>query len=123
MTLYTLSIRRPVLATVFSLVIVLLGALAYVNLGVREYPAVDPPIISVSTSYRGANAEVIAAQITEPLEERINGVEGIRALTSISRDGRSTITVEFDLGADLERAANDVRDRVSQAVGALPPEV
>ncbi|MEM6783111.1 MAG: efflux RND transporter permease subunit, partial [Bacteroidota bacterium] len=91
--------------------------------GVREYPAVDPPVISVSTSYRGANAEVIAAQITEPLEERINGVEGIRALTSISRDGRSTITVEFDLGADLERAANDVRDRVSQAVGALPPEV
>ncbi|MEO0740432.1 MAG: efflux RND transporter permease subunit [Bacteroidota bacterium] len=122
MTLYTLSIRRPVLATVFSLVIVLFGTLAYVNLGVREYPAVDPPIISVSTSYRGANAEVIAAQITEPLEERINGVEGIRTLTSISRDGRSTITVEFALGADLERAANDVRDRVSQAVGALPPD-
>ncbi|MEM8556428.1 MAG: efflux RND transporter permease subunit [Bacteroidota bacterium] len=122
MTLYTLSIRRPVLATVFSLVIVLGGTLAYFNLGVREYPAVDPPIISVSTSYRGANAEVIAAQITEPLEERINGVEGIRALTSISRDGRSTITVEFALGADLERAANDVRDRVSQAVGALPPD-
>ncbi|MEO1074834.1 MAG: efflux RND transporter permease subunit, partial [Bacteroidota bacterium] len=122
MTLYTLSIRRPVLATVFSLVIVLFGTLAYFNLGVREYPAVDPPIISVSTSYRGANAEVIAAQITEPLEERINGVEGIRTLTSISRDGRSTITVEFALGADLERAANDVRDRVSQAVGALPPD-
>jgi multidrug efflux pump len=122
MTLYALSIRRPVLATVFSLVIILFGALAFFNLGVREYPSVDPPVISVSTSYRGANADVIDAQITEPLEERINGIDGIRTLTSTSRDGASNITVEFELGSDLERAANDVRDRVSQAVGVLPPD-
>jgi multidrug efflux pump len=122
-TLYALSIRRPVLATVFSLVIILFGVLAYFSLGVREYPSVDPPVISVSTSYRGANADVIDAQITEPLEERINGIEGIRTLTSVSRDGRSNITVEFDLGSDLERAANDVRDRVSQAIGQLPADV
>ncbi len=122
MTLYTLSIRRPVLATVFSLVIVLFGALGYFSLGVREYPAVDPPIISVSTSYRGANADVMDAQITEPLEEQINGIDGIRTLTSQSSDGTSIITVEFDLGTDLERAANDVRDRVSRAVSRLPPD-
>ena len=122
MTLYALSIRRPVLATVFSLVIILFGILGYTRLGVREYPAVDPPIISVSTSYRGANADVIDAQITEPLEEQINGIDGIRTLTSQSSDGSSNITVEFDLGTDLERAANDVRDRVSRAVGNLPPD-
>jgi multidrug efflux pump len=122
MSLYALSIRRPVLATVFSLVIILFGILGYTSLGVREYPAVDPPIISVSTSYRGANADVIDAQITEPLEEQINGIDGIRTLTSQSSDGSSNITVEFDLGTDLERAANDVRDRVSRAVGNLPPD-
>ncbi|MEP0547513.1 MAG: efflux RND transporter permease subunit [Rhodothermales bacterium] len=122
MTLYALSIRRPVLATVFSLVIILFGVLGFTRLGVREYPAVDPPVISVSTSYRGANADVIDAQITEPLEEQINGIDGIRTLTSQSSDGSSNITVEFDLGTDLERAANDVRDRVSRAVGNLPPD-
>ena len=122
MTLYTLSIRRPVLATVFSLVIILFGMLGYNALGIREYPAVDSPIISVSTSYRGANADVIDAQITEPLEEQINGIEGIRTLTSQSSDGSSNISVEFDLGTDLERAANDVRDRVSRAIGNLPPD-
>lgn len=122
MSLSAISIRRPVLATVFSLVIVLFGLLAYFGLGIREYPAVDPPIISVSTSYRGANASVIDAQITEPLEEQINGIDGIRTLTSSSSDGSSSIRVEFEIGADLERAANDVRDRVSRAVGNLPPD-
>lgn len=122
MTLFALSIRRPVLATVFSLVIVLFGLLAFTQLGVREYPSVDPPFISVSTTWRGANADIIDAQITEPLEERINGIEGIRTLTSTSSDGRSNISVEFELGADLERAANDVRDRVSQAANILPPD-
>jgi multidrug efflux pump len=122
MTLYALSIRRPVLATVFSLIIILFGVLAFFSLGVREYPSVDPPFISVSTTWRGANADIIDAQITEPLEERINGIEGIRTLTSTSRDGRSNISVEFELGADMERAANDVRDRVSQAIGLLPPD-
>ena len=122
MTLYTLSIRRPVLAVVLSLVIVIFGAIGFGFLGVREFPAVDPPVISVSTDYRGAAADVIESQITEPLEERINGVPGIRSLTSVSREGRSTITVEFELGVDLDTAANDVRDRVSQARTNLPPD-
>ena len=122
MSLSSISIRRPVLATVMSLVIVLLGAISFNYLGVREYPAVDPPIVSVSTSYTGANAEVIESQITEPLEEEVNGIAGIRTLTSVSREGRSTLTVEFELSMDLETAANDVRARVSRAVGNLPPD-
>ncbi|MGD8374657.1 MAG: efflux RND transporter permease subunit [Acidobacteriota bacterium] len=123
MTLYTLSIRRPVLAIVMSLAIVIFGLLGLSFLGVREFPAVDPPIITVSTDYRGASADVIETQITEPLEESINGVAGIRTLTSTSREGRSTIVVEFGLVANLERAANDVRDAVSRAIGNLPPDV
>ena len=123
MTLYTLSIRRPVLAIVMSITIVLFGLLGFSFLGVREFPSLDPPNITVSTTYRGASADVIESQITEPLEESINGVAGIRTLTSTSRDGRSTIQVEFDLGTDLERAANDVRDQVSRAMRNLPPDV
>ncbi|MEM1125302.1 MAG: efflux RND transporter permease subunit [Bacteroidota bacterium] len=122
MSLSSLSIRRPVLAWVMTIVIVLFGVIAFTFLGVREYPAVDPPVITVSTNYPGANAEVIENQLTEPLEESINGVAGIRTLTSVSREGRSTITVEFDLDTDLEAAANDVRDRVSRAVRSLPPD-
>jgi multidrug efflux pump len=122
MSLYSLSIRRPVLATVFALLIMIFGAVGFYFLGVREYPAVDPPVISVTTSYRGANADVIDSQITEPLEEQINGIDGIRTIESVSRQGRSTVTVEFDLGSDLERAANDVRDRVSRAQQQLPPD-
>lgn len=122
MSLYSLSIRRPVLSTVFALLIMIFGAVGFYFLGVREYPAVDPPVISVATSYRGANADVIDSQITEPLEEQINGIDGIRTIESVSREGRSTVTVEFDLGADLERAANDVRDRVSRAQQQLPPD-
>jgi len=112
-----------VLAIVMSIVILLFGIIGYTYLGVREYPSVDPPIITVSTTYTGANADVIESQITEPLEESINGIAGIRTLTSVSRDGRSTITVEFDLDIDLEAAANDVRDRVSRAARNLPPDV
>ena len=123
MTLYTLSIRRPVLAIVMSTVIMIFGFLGLSLLGIREFPAVDPPVITVSTDYRGANADIIETEITEPLEESINGVAGIRTLTSTSREGRSTIVVEFGLGADLERAANDVRDAVSRAIGNLPPDV
>jgi len=123
MSLSSVSIRRPVLAIVMSIVIVVFGILSYSYLGVREYPAVDPPIITVSTVYVGANADVIESQITEPLEEEINGIAGIRSLTSVSRDGRSTITVEFDIDVDLEAAANDVRDRVSRAIGQLPSDV
>lgn len=118
----SLSIRRPVLASVMSIVIVLFGVISFFYLGVREYPSVDPPIVTVSTSYIGANADVIESQITEPLEESVNGIAGIRTLTSVSRDGQSTITVEFNLEIDLEAAANDVRDRVSRAQRSLPPD-
>jgi len=122
MSLSSLSIRRPVLASVMSIVIILFGAISFFYLGVREYPSVDPPIVTVSTNYVGANADVIESQITEPLEESVNGIAGIRTLTSVSREGRSTITVEFDLEIDLETAANDVRDRVSRAQRSLPPD-
>lgn len=106
-----------------SIVIVLFGIIGYTYLGVREYPAVDPPIVTVTTNYVGANADVIESQITEPLEESINGIAGIRTLTSVSREGRSTITVEFDLETDMEAAANDVRERVSRAQRGLPTDV
>ncbi len=122
MSLASVSIDRPVLAIVMSIVIVIFGLVGLSFLGVREYPSVDPPLITVATSYVGANSEVIESQITEPLEESINGISGIKSLTSVSRDGRSTITVEFDLDVDLEAAANDVRDRVSRAIRNLPPD-
>ena len=123
MSLSSISIRRPVLAIVLSLAILLFGWIGLSKLGVREYPVVDPPVITVSTDYRGASAEVVESQITEPLEEAINSVDGIRTLTSVSREGRSTIQVEFDLGENLERAANDVRDRVFRTVRLLPPDI
>ena len=122
MSLASVSINRPVLAIVLSIVIVLFGVVGFGFLGVREYPSVDPPIITVTSNYSGANADIIESQITEPLEESINGIAGIKTLTSVSRDGRSTITVEFDLAVDLEAAANDVRDRVSRSVQNLPPD-
>ncbi len=121
-SLSRVSIDRPVLAIVMSLVIILFGAIGISFLGIREYPSVDPPVINVSTTYVGANADVIEAQITEPLEEQINGIQGIKSLTSTSADGRSNITVEFEVGADLEAAANDVRDKVSGAQRNLPPD-
>ncbi len=121
-SLSQISINRPVLAIVMSLVILLFGSIGISLLGVREYPSVDPPVINVSTSYVGANADVIEAQITEPLEEQINGIQGIKSLTSTSADGRSNITVEFEVGGDLEAAANDVRDKVSAAQRNLPPD-
>jgi len=120
MSLSSISIKRPVLATVFSLVILLFGAIGMTYLGIREFPSVDPPIISVSTSYPGANSDVIETQITEPLEQSINGIPGIRTLTSSSSQGSSRISVEFELSVDLETAANDVRDKVSQAQRYLP---
>jgi len=123
MNLPSVCINRPVLSIVLSMLIVLFGVIGYNYLGVREYPNVDPPIITVSTSYTGANADVIESQITEPLEESINGIAGIRSLTSSSSDGRSRITVEFELGIDMEAAANDVRDRVSRTIHDLPPDI
>ena len=120
MNISELSVKRPVLSTVFVLLIFLLGLIGYTYLGVREYPNIDNPIISVSVGYPGANAEVIESQITEPLEQNINGIPGIRSLTSSSRQGHSQITVEFELSVDLETAANDVRDKVSRAQRYLP---
>lgn len=120
MNISELSIRRPVLATVFTLIILIFGAIGYLYLGVREFPSVDNPIISVSCSYPGANADVIENQITEPLEQNINGIPGIRSLTSVSQQGNCRITVEFELSVDLETAANDVRDKVSRAQRYLP---
>ncbi|MCC6722337.1 MAG: efflux RND transporter permease subunit [Bacteroidia bacterium] len=123
MNISSLSINRPVLAIVMSIIIVLFGAIGYNYLGVREYPSIDPPIITVRTNYAGANADVIESQITEPLEKVLNGIEGVRSISSTSAQGASTITVEFNLSADLEAAANDVRDKVSQAVRQLPQDI
>ncbi len=123
MSLSSTCIKRPVFATVMNIILILVGCIGLVFLGVRDYPSVDPPIISVSTSFPGANADVIETQITEPLESAINGIPGIRSLTSQSRDGRSNITVEFELEVDLETAANDVRDKVSGAMRKLPKDI
>jgi len=121
-SLSTISIRRPVLSIVMSITIVIFGVIGISFLGIREFPSVDPPVVNVRTSYVGANADVIEAQITEPLEEAINGISGIKSLSSISNDGNSSITVEFEIGADMEAAANDVRDKVSRAQRNLPPD-
>jgi multidrug efflux pump len=122
MTLSEISIKRPVLATVFAIIFILLGVVGYLSLGVREYPSVDPPIVTVQTNYTGANAEIIESQITEPLEEQINSIDGIKTLSSNSTDGRSTITIEFLPEINLNDAANDVRDKTAQAVKNLPPD-
>ncbi|MDD2641605.1 MAG: efflux RND transporter permease subunit [Bacteroidales bacterium] len=120
MNISELSIKRPVLATVVVLIITIFGVLGYTFLGTREFPSVDQPIITVNVSYPGANADVIMNQITEPLEQNINGIPGIRSLSSVSSQGSSRITVEFELSVDMETAANDVRDKVSRAQRFLP---
>src|SRR5438045_1910677 len=123
MNISELSLRRPVLAIVLNLVIVLFGAIGFKYLGVRDYPAIDPPNINVRTSYGGDNPDIIETQITEPLEKAINGIAGIKNITSSSNAGSSNINVEFDLSIDLEAAANDVRDKVSQATRSLPSDL
>jgi multidrug efflux pump len=123
MNLSELSLRRPVLAMVCSIVIIIFGGIGYKYLGVREYPAIDPAVVNVRTSYVGANSDIIEQQITEPLEKAVNGVPGVKNITSSSSTGSSNITVEFEIGVDLERAANDVRDKVSQALGNLPQDI
>ncbi|WP_194852425.1 efflux RND transporter permease subunit [Nonlabens antarcticus] len=123
MSLSTLSIKRPVLTIVMNLAILLFGIIGYTYLGVREFPSIDPAQISVSTSYSGANSDIIESQITEPLEKSINGIDGIRNITSSSNQGSSRINIEFNLDKDLEEAANDVRDKVSQAVRSLPEDL
>ncbi|MFZ9332236.1 MAG: efflux RND transporter permease subunit [Chitinophagaceae bacterium] len=123
MNLSELSIKRPVFAVVCSIVIIIFGVMGYSFLGVREYPAIDPPIVNVRCSYVGANAEIIEQQVTEVLEKAVNGVQGVKNITSSSSQGSSNITVEFELGVDLERAANDVREKVSQVSGQLPQDL
>ncbi|HLS96683.1 MAG TPA: efflux RND transporter permease subunit [Sphingobacterium sp.] len=123
MSLSTLSIKRPVLAIVMNLLLILFGIIGYTFLGIREFPSIDPAQISVRTSYAGANADIIESQITEPLEKSINSIDGIRNISSSSNQGTSNITIEFNLGKNLEEAANDVRDKVSQALRNLPQDI
>lgn len=123
MNISELSLKRPIFATVMNILIVLFGAVGFSFLSVRDYPAIDPPIVTVSTSYTGANPDIVENQITEPLEKEINGIPGIRSITSSSTLGRSTITVEFNLGSDLEAAASDVRDKAAQASRNLPQDI
>src|SRR4028118_1440097 len=123
MNISELSLRRPVLATVINLLIILFGIVGFSFLSVREYPAIDPPIVNVRTSYTGANSDIIETQVTEPIEKAVNGIPGIKSITSSSSAGGSNITVEFDLSVSLEEAANDVRDKVSQAVRSLPQDL
>jgi len=122
MSLAEVSIRRPVLAVVMSIIIVVFGIVGFEFLGVREFPAVDPPVVTVTTNYGGASPEVVASQITEPLEQSISGVAGIRVMSSTSSDGRSQIRVEFDLAVPMDAAANDVRDKVAVARQQLPAD-
>ena len=123
MNISELSINRPVLATVMNLILILFGVVGFTYLAIRDYPAIDPPIITVTTNYTGANADIIESQITEPIEKQINGIPGIRTITSSSALGSSNITVEFNLGEDLEAAASDVRDKVGQAQRSLPQDI
>jgi multidrug efflux pump len=119
----TISIKRPVLAIVMNLMIILFGIISYKSLGVREFPSIDPPIVNVRANYPGANADIIESQITIPLEKAINGVEDIKTISSASNQGSCNITIEFELGADMEKATNDVRDKVTQAVQQLPKDL
>ncbi len=123
MTISELSLKRPVMAIVMNIIIVLFGVIGFKFLGIRDYPAIDPPNVSVRTSYPGANADVIESQITEPLEKAINGIAGVKNITSGSSQGSSSINVEFELGYNLEEAANDVRDKVSQTIRSLPSDL
>src|SRR4051812_29470599 len=123
MNISEISLRRPVLAVVLNVLIVVFGLIGFKFLGIRDYPAIDPPNVSVRAAYAGANADIIESQITEPLEKAINGIAGVKNITSSSSQGASSINVEFELGIDLEAAANDVRDKVSQATRSLPTDL
>lgn len=123
MNISELSLRRPVLAFVMNIILVLFGIIGFNFLGVRDYPAIDPPVVNVRTTYPGANADIVESQITEPLEKSVNGIAGIKNMTSSSSVGQSSINIEFELGIDLEAAANDVRDKVSAAARSLPRDL
>jgi multidrug efflux pump len=122
MLLSDVSIKRPVFAMVIGLLLIAVGIVSFTRLALREYPDIDPPVVSVSTSYPGASANVVETRITEVIEDRIAGVEGIRFINSSSQDGRSNIAIEFDISRDMDSAANDVRDRVSGILRQLPQE-
>jgi HAE1 family hydrophobic/amphiphilic exporter-1/multidrug efflux pump len=123
MSLSTTSIKRPVFTIVLNLMLILFGVIGYSFLGVREFPSIDPAMVSVRTSYSGANSDIIESQITEPLEKAINSIDGIRNISSSSNQGTSNINIEFNLDKNLEDAANDVRDKVSQAIRSLPDDI
>lgn len=122
MLISDISVKRPVFATVLNLLVIAFGIISFLKTPLREYPDTDPPVISISTSYRGAAANVVETRITEPIEDRLAGVEGVKSISSQSSDGRSRVTVEFDIERDIDDAANDIRDRVSGIVGNLPDE-
>ena len=122
MIISDVSVRRPVLAAVISLLLVAFGLVAFDLLPLREYPDIDPPIVSIQTTYRGASAAVVETRVTQPIEERISGIEGVESVASSSQDGVSQITIEFSLERDIDDAANDVRDRVGGILDQLPPE-
>src|SRR4051812_37682658 len=123
MSLSTISIKRPVLTIVMNVLIIMFGYMGFRKLGVREYPVIDPPMVSVRTGYAGASADIIESQITYPLEKAINGIEGVKSISSSSTLGSSNINVEFELSVDMETAANDVRDKVSQTQRSLPQDL
>ncbi len=122
MILSDLSVKRPVFATVINLLIITFGIVAFLMLPLREYPDIDPPIVNISTNYPGASAAIVETKITQLLEDRISGVEGVKAINSNSRVGRSSITIEFNLDRDIDAATNDVRDRISRALNNLPEQ-
>jgi multidrug efflux pump len=123
MVISDVCIRRPVFATVLSLLLVLVGLLSYARLTVREYPNIDPPVVNVETTYKGAGAEIVETQVTQVLEDTLGGIEGIDFMSSISRSETSQITVKFTLDRDPDAAASDVRDRVGRVRGLLPDEI
>ncbi|MBC7006476.1 efflux RND transporter permease subunit, partial [Photobacterium sp. BZF1] len=122
MWLSDISVTRPVLGSVISLLLVVFGLVAFDRLPLREYPDIDPPVVNISTSYRGASAAIVETRITQLVEDRIAGLEGIRSISSQSRDGRSSVTLEFSIGRDIDAAANDVRDRIAGILNNLPDE-
>ena len=122
MVLSDVSIKRPVFATVMSLVLIIFGLFALRSMSVREYPDIDPPVVSVQTIYRGAAAEIIESKVTQIIEDAVAGIEGIRSITSISREESSSISIEFNLSRNVDAAANDVRDKVSRVLSRLPDE-
>ncbi len=123
MILSDISVKRPVFATVISLVLICFGVLSFMQLPLREYPDTSPPIVSISTSYPGASAEIVETQITQRIEDQINGIEGVTSISSSSNDGSSRVTVEFAVGRDIDAAANDVRDKISRITRSLPDDL